>query len=133
MIYSEKYNPSNAVNSLPYYRAFLDGTTPKIVPVGTEGASINAAYKGADTTGTQQVPLLDKAAWITYMNANNGAEPGLQAYSVAPKWTATAFNAVPVASAAPANSPAYLATGPRRFFEAILPYAIRGRGREYGA
>jgi hypothetical protein len=96
IIYSQKYNPSNAVHSIPYYRAFLDGTTPKIIPAGTTTPSIDAAYKGSSTTGFQQVPLLNEADWVAYMDSNNGAEPPLQSYSAAPKWDAEAFNALPV-------------------------------------
>jgi hypothetical protein len=96
IIYSQKYDPANAVVSIPYYRAFLDGTDPKIIPAGTTTPAINSAYKGADATGAKQVPLLNEADWVNYMNSHNGAEPNLQSYSSAPKWDAAAFNAVPV-------------------------------------
>jgi hypothetical protein len=105
IIYPAKYNSAIINNEVSYlkprHRAFFDGITPKITP--TTNTSINVEYRGTDTTGSQQVPPLDEASWIDAANANNvaGAAPAFSSYSAVPKWDATAFNAVPVASAAP--------------------------------
>jgi hypothetical protein len=98
IIYPKKYNPSaidnTALGLTPRNRAFYDGTTPKITP--TADSSIATVYRGSDTSGSQQVPPLGEQNWIDEANDNNGAAPAFQSYSSAPKWTATAFNAVPV-------------------------------------
>jgi hypothetical protein len=124
-IYPKKY-ASNDINNeyvgmKPYHRAFFDGTTPKITP--TNDTSINVEYRGTDTTGSQQVPPLDEASWIDAANANNvaGAAPAFFSYSTAPKWDATTFNAVPVASVAPQSLDVRLAAAGRQAIEAVLP------------
>jgi len=122
VIYPKKYNPTAITGEIgfliPEYRAFFDGNTPKITPV-TGSPSVAAAYKGKNTNGSVQVPPLDEASWINAEN-NNGAAPTFQNYSNAPKWDNAAFNAVPVASAAPAPTGVWLANMPRSVIEAVL-------------
>ena len=129
IIYPEKYNTSDisgeSEDLRPSYRAFFDGNTPKITPI--TGIS-DTAYVGRDTSGTTQVPPLDESSWINAANNNDGAAPGFQSYSAAPKWDATAFNSIAVGgalaphlSAAPMHSGAYLAGVSGQPLEAVLP------------
>ncbi|MDR1955580.1 MAG: hypothetical protein LBQ30_01845, partial [Treponema sp.] len=131
IIHSNKYDKANLVPDAagvlkPYHRAFLDGATPKITP--TTDSSIDAAYRGLDTSGAEAVPPLDEASWINAANANNGAAPAFMNYASAPKWEAAAFNAIPVASTAPAKPAGVrLAGGVRHELLAVIPSRFRGR------
>ena len=96
IIYRDKYASlgTSAQNNKPYYRAFIDGTTPKITPV----SGVTAIYRGSDTTGTNDVPPLDELTWIDAANDptnTNYGRPYFQSYAEAPKWVAATFNALP--------------------------------------
>jgi hypothetical protein len=143
VIYSKKYNKSALIGNAtvgigglaPTHRAFVDNSDAVKLTDGNAAGGFDVEYRGQYPN--LPVPALDEAAWITA--GNNGTTPANLAANYASldpqyKWDDQAdLDSNAVASAAPANSPVQLASGPRRFFEAILPYAIRGKGREYDA
>jgi hypothetical protein len=71
IIFSKKYNSSNAVASIPHHRAFMVNGTPKIT--GSDITS-NAAYLGSDSN--KPIPELDESVWV---NANGATPPNLAA------------------------------------------------------
>jgi uncharacterized repeat protein (TIGR02543 family) len=145
IIYPIKYQ-SNVINGeisylKPQYRAFLDGNTPKIMPVdasfsnGNSGAIGNASdYKGTITSTTGNVYSIEEDLWITEADTNNGAAPSPISYSstLVKKWDVMTFaqlNAV-VASASPASLPTRLAAAGRQALEAVLPAKKKSRFEE---
>jgi hypothetical protein len=124
IIHPKKYTPTDIDNTAlgltPSYRAFLDGSTPKITPI-TGAPAIAAAYKGSETAGTTQVPPLDEASWINAANSNNGAAPTFQSYASAPKWVNATFDALPIIAAAPEQSDIRFAGMSGKRLEAVLP------------
>ena len=124
IIYPTKHSSLNPIakSNNPLYRAFMDGTTPKITPAAN--SEFRTAYPdhiGSDTTGSQLVPSLIESEWLDGTNSTS------QNYTSAPKWTKADFDAVPVASIAPAPLGTRIAAVGRQAIEAVLPAKKRSR------